>query len=202
MPESGPAANSVYWQAQLQVTAVNGSAITAVQINAYMGGTPGTPSNDGAGNYSDRNLVGGAYCNLLLPVNPVPQDSTTGAGTGASFDLKFKVHDGDSGTGDWPNYDTWSQVVALKNTFNGIGVPICITETGEHTGKGISGSPWMAALTAWSDDNGVSLVCFCYNPTPGWYRDAGWDLALARSDHSPSPGYGEFMYGWFTRHPA
>jgi hypothetical protein len=202
MPESGPAANSVYWQAQLQVTSVDGGAVTGVKLNSYTGGTPGRRSADGAGNFSASNMVGGAYCNLLLPANPVPQHSSSGKGSGATFDLAFRNHDGDSGTGDWPNYDTWSQVVTLKNTFNGVGVPVCITETGEHTGAGIAGSPWMAALTTWADDNGVSLLCFCYNPSPGWYRDTGWDLALATVDHRPTPGYGEFMFNWFTRHPA
>jgi hypothetical protein len=200
MPESGPAANSVYWQAQLQVTAVNGSAITAVQSIAYEGGTPGTVSTSGDGNFNSNSMVGGAYCNLLLPVNPVPQYSTTGTGSGAKFDLAFKAHDGNSGAGDWPNYDTWAQAVTLKNTFNGIGVPICITETGEHTGNGVSGSPWMAALTAWADDNGVSLSAFAYNPSGGWYIGNGWDYTLVQSDHTPTPGYGEFMYKWYTTH--
>jgi hypothetical protein len=200
MPESGPAANTVYWQAQLQVTSVNNGAITGVAINSHTGGSPGATATYGAANFNGNNLVGGAYCNLSLPVNPVPQDSTTGTGTGAAFNLTFKAHDGNSGAGDWPNYDTWAQVVALKNSFNGIGVPICITETGEHTGAGVSGSPWMAAMTSWCDTNGVSLCCFAYNPSSGWYLSTGWDYTLVTSDAKPSPGYGEFMYKWFTNH--
>jgi hypothetical protein len=202
MPESGPAANSVYWQAQLRVTGVAAGAITGVQLSAYLGGTPGRASVNASGTHGGAYTMGGSYCNLLLPVNPVPQESSSGKGNGATFNLSFRSHNGDSGAGDWPNYDTWAQVIALKNTFNGIGVPICITETGEHSGTGVSGSPWMAAQTAWCDDNGVSLLCFCYNPSSGWYDDAGWDLALATVDHKPTPGYGEFMFNWFTRHPV
>jgi len=200
MPESGPAANSVYWQAQLKVTSVSAGAVTGVRINSYLGGTPGHATANGGGTHGADYTMGGTYCNLLLPVNPVPQDSSSGTGSGATFNLTFHSFNGNSGTGSWPGYDTWAQVVTLKNTFNGIGVPICITETGEHSGTGVSGSPWMAAQTAWCDDNGVSLICFCYNPSPGWYNAEGWDLQLVTVDHQPTPGYGEFMYNWFTTH--
>ena len=200
MPESGPAANSVYWQAQLKVTSVSAGAVTAVEINPYLGGTPGRATPNGTGTHGAEYTKGGDYCNLLLPVNPVPQDSSNGGGSGATFNLTFRPQNGNSGTGAWPSYETWAQVITLKNTFNGIGVPICITETGEHSGTGVTGSPWMAAQTAWCDDNNVSLLCFCYNPSAGWYNPDGWDLQLVTVDHQPTPGYGAFMYNWFTTH--
>jgi hypothetical protein len=200
MPETGPLANSVYWQAQLQVSDVDAGAVTSVHPVSYTGGTPGKRSSGGNGNYNFHNMVGGVYCNLALPSNPIPQESSSGSGTGATFNLAFTAGGGDSGTGNWPNYDTWGQVVALKSSFNAIGVPICITETGEHTGKGVSGSPWMAALTTWCDQNGISLLSFCYNPADGWYSPLGADFALILSDGTPSPGYGTFMFNWFTRH--
>jgi len=197
MRQSGRHASSGHL---IGVTAVNAGAVTGVQVNAYLGGTPGRASINDAGTHGANYTLGGSYLTMLLPVNPVPQDSSSGGGSGATFNLAFHNHSGNPGTGDWPNYDTWSQVVTLKNTFNGIGVPICITETGEHSGAGVSGSPWMAAQTAWCDDNGVSLLSFCYNPSPGWYNPSGWDLALVDVNHVPTPGYGEFMYKWFTTH--
>jgi hypothetical protein len=203
MGESGDAnSNSVYWQAQLKVTAVNGGAITAATPVSYVGGTPGAAG----GNFTQfnfNNATGGVYLNTNLPSNPVGQYSTSGSGSGATFNLTFTQAQANSGTGDWPNYDTWSQVLALKTTP---GVPVVITETGEHTGTGISGSPWMAKMTSWCDANDISLLAYSYNPSPGWYDATGYDFALALPTltnglyHTPTPGYGEFMFNWFTTH--
>jgi hypothetical protein len=196
MPESGSAANSVYWQAQLRVTGVNGGAVTAVQINPYTGGKPGKAGgNPGqfTSHSSGGSPVGGAYSNLLLPANPIPQFSSSGKGTGATFNLSFTSV---SGTG-WPNALHWPAVAALKTKP---GVPVVITETGEHYGTGISGSPWMTALTSWCDTNGISLVAYAYTPSNGWTDLNGGDFSLVDGDHNPTPGYGTFMYNWFTTH--
>jgi hypothetical protein len=184
----------VYWQGQLQVTSVSGSAITAVQINAYIGGAPGVAGGN-AGEFlshsASGSLVGGAYSNLMLPSNPVPQYSSSGHGTGATFNLAFTAVGGTA----WPNHSHWSTVAALRTTP---GVPVVITETGEHYGPGISGSPWMSALTSFCDANGISLVVHAY--TPGWTNPNGGDLSLIDVHHNPTPGYGAFMYNWFTTH--
>jgi len=98
----------------------------------------------------------------------------------------------------------WPQVVALKNTFNGnLGVPIVITETAEHGGTGIVGSPWISAITAWADANGISILPFCYNPVAGWYNALGFDNVLTNGTDTPNnacPGYGAAVYHWSTTH--
>ncbi len=196
MPESGSSANSVYWQAQLQVTAVNGSAVTAVQINAYTGGTPGVPGGNPAqaSAHTSRGApIGGAYSNLMLPANPVPQYRSSGRGTGATFDLSFTAVGGTA----WPNKSHWPAVASLLDTP---GVPVVITETGEHYGAGVSGSPWMSALTAFCDAHGISLIAYAYTPSFGWTDLKGGDFSLVDGDHKPTPGYGVFMYNWFTGH--
>jgi hypothetical protein len=137
--------------------------------------------------------VGGAYCNLMLPSNPVPQYSSSGKGTGANFNLAFTAV---GGTG-WPNYSHWSSAAALTTTP---GVPVVITETGEHYGIGVSGSPWMSELTSFCDRDGISLVAFAYTPSHVWNDLKGGDLALIDGSHNPTPGYGAFMYNWFTTH--
>jgi hypothetical protein len=196
MPESGSAANSVYWQAQLRVTGVNGSAVTAVQVNPYTGGRPGVAGGN-PGQFSSHSSggspVGGAYSNLLLPTTTVPQYSSSGKGTGASFSLSFTSVNGTV----WPNQSHWAAVAALKSNP---GVPVVITETGEHYGTGVSGSPWMTALTSWCDTNGISLVAYAYTPSNGWTDLSGGDYSLVDGNHNPTPGYGTFMYNWFTTH--
>jgi hypothetical protein len=195
MPESGATANSVYWQAQLKVTAVSGSSVTAVQIDAYTGGRPGAAGGN-SGQFSSHSAggapIGGAYSNLLLPSNPVPQSTTSGQGTGASFNLTLTAVGGTA----WPNNSHWPAVAALTKTP---GVPVVITETGEHYGTGISGSPWMSALTSFCDANGISLVAYAYTPAAGWTDMSGGDFSLA-DGNNPTPGYGAFMYNWFTTH--
>jgi len=196
MPESGPTANSVYWQAQLQITDVHAGAITAVKINPYTGGRPGAAGGNASqfsSHSSGGSPIGGAYCNIMLPSNPATQYSTSGRGIGATFNLSFTSVAG----GNWPNYIHWPAVAALKTNP---GVPVVITEAGEHYGTGITGSPWMAALTSFCDANGFSLVTYAYTPNNQWTDLNGGDFSLADGDHVPTPGYGTFMYKWFTNH--
>jgi hypothetical protein len=196
MPETGSAANSVYWQAQLQVTAVNGSAVTAVQINAYSGGRPGLAGGNTSqflAHSSGGAPIGGAYSNLVVPTNPVPQYSSSGNGTGVTFNLTLTMQGGPG----WPNNSHWPAVAALRTTP---GVPVVITETGEHYGTGVSGSPWMAALTSFCDANDISLVAYAYTPSNGWTDLSGGDYSLVDGNHVPTPGYGAFMFNWYTTH--
>ena len=207
MDESGgPNSGNCYWQSRLTVTSVSGSSITGLAVNTALSyGIPGV-SGATSGQFNNHEFNGGVWCNLVLPANPLGQYSSSGAGTGATFNVTFTIAEGDSGTGFWPNYSTWAQVAALKTTP---GVPVVITEVGEHAGTGIVGAPWMSAMTSWCDSNNISLLCYSYNPTPGWYNANGSDYALALSSTSgsgagthrtPTPGYGQFMYNWFTTH--
>lgn len=204
------AGNSVYWQARLIVTNAVGGVIQAggVSLSPAQFGQPGGPTETSNGNFPFPANAGGAYSNLLLPTNPVfmgdPGSSTTGVGTGASFNLTFHAYNGATG---WPGISNWPAVVTLKNTFNGgAGVPIIITETGEHGGANIANkSPWMSALTSWADTNGISLIAFNYNTGNGWYHANGSDLMLTtNAGVGVSPnyanGYGAFMWNWFTTH--
>jgi hypothetical protein len=200
MDESGGAnSGGVYWQAQLKVTSVSGTAVTGVSLNAYTGGTPGV-SGGNAGQFTGG-AAGGVYSNLLLPANPVSlSGSQPGtSGSGATFNLTFNNVSAGSGA----EVSNLPGVVAIKTA----GYPVSITETGEHTGTGIVASPWMAELTSWADTNGISFVTYAYTPSAGWFNAQGYDFTLALlsttgspSHHTPSPGYGVFMFNWFSTH--
>ena len=207
---TGTYGNSVYWQAKLSVTNAVGGVIQTggVSLVAAQYGQPGGPTETSNGNFPFPSNIGGAYCNLALPTNPVnqsdPGGSTSGSGTGASFNLTFHAYNGATG---WPGISNWPSVVTLKTTFNSnAGVPVIITETGEHGGANIvNKSPWMAALTSWADTNGISLLGFNYNTGSGWYHANGSDLMLC-TNAAPATvpnyanGYGAFMWNWFTTH--
>ena len=214
MDESGgPNSNSVYWQAQLLVTNAVGGVIQpgGVALNPCTYAQPGGPTVGGNGNFPPPNNKGGAYLYNLIPSNPVGQagpgtgGSTSGVGTGATFNLTFTEVDGGVGGARLAN---WPTVVTLKNTFNGnVGVPVILTETGEHYGAvgTIYGSPWMALMTSWCDTNGISMVAFRYNTGSGLYQTNGGDLTLATAAANNvipnySGGYGQFMWNWFTTH--
>jgi hypothetical protein len=209
MDETGGAnSGNCYWQSQLKVTAVNGTAVAIAEpVHAYYVGIPG--GQNGRGNSGEFNFGYGAgiwapvFCNVLPP-NPVPQYSGVGgqpgtSGTGATFNLTWGKNISFAMQTNWP------RVVAIKNA----GYPVCITETGEHTGTGIVGSPYMALLTSWCDANDISLVAYTYTPSAQWYNPQGYDYCLVLSTLSgsapnqyrtPSPGYGDFMFRWFTNH--
>jgi hypothetical protein len=203
MDESGGSqSGSCYWQPQLQVSSIGGGgAITGVTVNAYTGGTPGVSGGNAAEYSGFKNMVGGIYCDIpnQLPVNPVGQASSSGSGTGATFNLTLTFRDGLTA-----NYANWNN--ALTYTA---GYPLVIDETGEHTAaSGIQGSPWMQNLTAWADLNGVSFVPFYWSPNNAFnYNAKGCDFLICNSTltgspqyRSPSPGYGQFMFTWYTSH--
>lgn len=210
MDETGGAnSGRCYYQTQVKVTSVSGSAITGASfVTTYVGGTPGVSGggNDQFATTSSANGGDGVWTNVNLPAT-VPAD-TAGAqpgtsGTGASFNLTYTNQVAGSGK-DIPD---WPTVVNIKT----VGYPVVITETGEHTGTGIVGSPYMAALTAWADTNGVSIVAFAYTPSTNtsWYNSLGYDFGLTMIPNTvtgspphrpPSPGYGQFMFNWFSGH--
>jgi hypothetical protein len=203
MDESGDSGSgNCYWQTQLKVTSVSNGSVTRASVNSsYVGGTPGVAGGN-AGQYGGSG--GGVWSNVNLP-RQLPQD-TAGAqpgtkGKGATFDVTYNDVSANGG-GDLSDWDT---ALAIKAA----GYPVVITETGEHTGNGISGSPYMAAMTAWCDANEIGLLCFAYTPAASWYNAKGGDFDLALPTltgsppyRAPTPGYGQFMFNWFSKHAA
>ena len=65
---------------QLQVTSVSGGAVTGVSVVNSVGGASSSPSGN-------TEVIGGSY--FAPQANPVAVGSTTGSGTGATFNLTF-----------------------------------------------------------------------------------------------------------------
>jgi Cellulase (glycosyl hydrolase family 5) len=188
----GPNSGQCYWQAQLKVTGVSGTAISSVSINTYTGGIPGV-----AGGNSNLygTPTGGWWAQFNKPSNPVPADIAGAqpgtSGTGATFNVTFA----DINTGVSPTY--WN--TTALGIITG-GYPLAITETGEHSGTGIVGAPWMAFATNFCDAHGASLVAYAYTPNVGWGSSGGYEGSLQQANHTPWSGYGVFMNNWFVNH--
>jgi hypothetical protein len=154
--------NSVYAPAVLRVAAVGAS-----------------------GNVTSATLtVEGRYLQTALPVAPVPQDTTSGAGNGATFAL-----------GGWGNLSsTWSMPVnwpvvqALSSQ-----VPIVFAETGEHNAPGTVGAPFLQLMLPFANANNWSVIGCC------WDVFAERDNVLIKDvDGTPSDGYGQVFHDWMT----
>ena len=207
----GPHSGNCYYQTQVLVAGVSSGAITSAKfVTSYVGGTPGV-AGGGNGQFGTTNSTfggNGVWSNTYLP-SVVPAD-TAGAqpgtsGTGASFSITYT----DDSAGGGKDLSDWPTAVAIKAA----GYPVVISETGEHTGTGIVGSPYMAAITNWADVNGISILAFAYTPTPtntGWYNYKGYDFGLtsvpntvgAGGYRTLSPGYGQFYFNWTAGHPV
>ena len=153
-----PQPNTVYSPAQFTVTGVDASgAVTAVNITQS-----------------------GSYLQTSLPANPVAQASTSGKGSGASFNLTF-YNLGST----WSLPANWPTVTAIVAS----GVPVVMTEIGEHDAAGTVGSPFLQQLLPWADSHGISYL--------GWTWDV-WqnadDVLIKDAAGTPTDGYGVYYH--------
>jgi hypothetical protein len=223
MDESGgPNSGTCYWQSQLKVTSIGGGgSITGCSVVAGaeyglpgVNGATSTPvANAGQFNLSQSGGTGawytGAFSGLTGTHNGtspyvIAADSGTQpgtSGTGATFNCTMNnvAWQGGGDLVDWA-----SAALPIKTA----GYPVCITETGEHVGTGIVGSPYMAYATAQADAYGFGFVCFAWVPLAAYgFSVNGCDFYLNDGTltgtpqyRKPSSGYGAFMYPWFTNH--
>jgi hypothetical protein len=151
-----PHPETAYQPAQLTVTGVGaGGALTGVSISQI-----------------------GEYLETTLPKNPVPQGSTSGSGSGASFDLSFQNE-----SGAWSIPANWPTVLSIA-----AGVPVLITETGEYNAPGTKGAPFLHQLLPWADTHHISYL--------GWTWDV-WsnpeNVLITSAKGAPTDGYGQYF---------
>jgi hypothetical protein len=128
--------------------------------------------------------VSGRYLQTALPTAAISQGSTSGSGTGATFAL-----------GGWSNFSStwsmpanWPAVQALS-----VGVPVILSETGEHNAPGTVGAPFLQQLLPFAGANNFSVIGCC------WDVFAEQDNVLIKDvDGTPTDGYGRVFHDWMT----
>jgi hypothetical protein len=126
----------------------------------------------------------GKYLQTALPTTPVAQGSTSGAGSGATFTLSAW----NNLSSTWSMPANWPVVQALS-----VGVPVILSETGEHNGAGTVGAPFLQQLLPFAGANNWSVIGCCWD-----VFDNQDNVLIKDVDGTPSDGYGRVFYNWMT----
>jgi hypothetical protein len=126
----------------------------------------------------------GKYLQTALPTTPVSQGSTSGAGSGATFTLSAW----NNLSSTWSMPANWPVVQALS-----VGVPVILSETGEHNGAGTMGAPFLQQLLPFAGANNWSVIGCCWD-----VFDNQDNVLIKDVDGTPSDGYGRVFYNWMT----
>jgi aryl-phospho-beta-D-glucosidase BglC (GH1 family) len=92
-----------------------------------------------------------------------------------------------------PNFSP--QIFTEVQGIRSAGIPVIATETGDQDSTGTVGAPLVSTVTAFADDNGVSVL--------GWAWDVWGDssnVLVTDVAGDPTPGYGQFFQGWLVNH--
>ena len=69
------------------------------------------------------------------------------------------------------------------------GIPVIITETGDHNAPGTNGSPFVSAVLPWADRHGVSYLGWTWN---AWQNPD--NILIRNSSGTPTDGYGRYFH--------
>jgi hypothetical protein len=75
------------------------------------------------------------------------------------------------------------------------GIPVILTETGEHNAAGTVGAPLMGKLLPWADTNGISVLGWGFNP---WGNPD--NVLIKDTTGTPTDGYGKAFHDWLVNH--
>jgi hypothetical protein len=92
-----------------------------------------------------------------------------------------------------PNFSP--QIFTEVQNILAAGFPVIATETGDQDSSGTVGSPLVSTVTAFADQNGVSVL--------GWTWDVWQDannVLIQNVGGTPTPGYGQFYQSWLMNH--
>lgn len=92
-----------------------------------------------------------------------------------------------------PNYAP--EVFKDVQRIQAAGIPVIVTETGDHNAPGTVEAPLVSNVTGWADKNGVSVIGW------GWNVWQNPDNVLIKDvNGTPSDGYGKAFHGWLMAH--
>jgi hypothetical protein len=167
IPINGTYANTVWTgPATVTVATVSGSAIATVNVT-----TPGS------------------YGPLGVQTTGMPQASTSGAGSGATFNLTMA-----QATASWASVAHQPNVVALQTTP---GIPGMITEIGDYwnqTRTGLTGAPWFNNFHTWSVANNIGMLPWSYNPPYANHTSGSGAYYIIDSADQPTLGFGAAVF--------
>lgn len=69
------------------------------------------------------------------------------------------------------------------------GIPVIITETGDHNAPGTVGSPLLSAVLPWADQRGISYLGWTWNV----WQNAD-NILIRNADGAPTDGYGQYFH--------
>jgi hypothetical protein len=100
------------------------------------------------------------------------------------------------GTAAYAQPNNSPQVWSEAQQIRAAGIPVIATETGDQDNAGTVGSPLVSNVTAFADQNGVSVI--------GWAWDVWGDannVLITDAAGDPTDGYGVFFRDWMVSHP-
>ena len=168
-----------YFPLYLQVTGVSAGAVTSATIY-----------NTGHGSQ------GGSYLQSQQPANPMTASATDIRGYATTSGTGLQIN------AVWANQGaTWSAVTneptvaAIVNA----GYPMLMTETGEYSYPGMTGSPWVTYIQQYLDSFAPGKVGITYW---SWYVNTGpsGDTMLLTNTGTPTPGFGATAQAWLDAH--
>lgn len=169
-----------YFPLYVQVTAVSGGAVTAANIY-----------NTGHGNQ------GGLYLQSQQPSNPLTASTTDvrGYATTTGSGLQINVTNWGNQSSTWSNLSNEPAVASIVAA----GYPLLMTESGEYSYPGMTGSLWTTYIEKYLDSftPGTSGVTWW-----SWYVNTGpsADTLLYNSAGTPTPGFGAIVQAWQDAH--
>jgi hypothetical protein len=161
-----------------------GDTITLAQPNTVYSPAVLQVTGVGVGNAVTAVTIGisGRYLQTALPTTAVAQGSSSGSGSGATFAL----NGWSNLSSTWSMPANWPVVQALS-----VGVPVILSETGEHNAPGTVGAPFLQQLLPFAGANNWSVIGCC------WDVFADQDNVLIKDvGGTPSDGYGRVFYDW------
>lgn len=96
---------------------------------------------------------------------------------------------------DYPYPNFYPEVFTHARNILAAGIPLVMTEVGGQNTAGTRGSPIVTTMTNFADDNGASVLGWCWDV---WGEPE--NVLIKDVDGTPTDGYGQVMRNWMLAH--